>query len=222
MCGRFLISALPGDGANIFNVPEEPSLFPEARFNIAPGQPVPVVVLAEGARQIRPMKWGLVPSWAKDSKVGFSAINARSETVVNKPTFRSAFKRRHCLIPASGFYEWRKVGKQKLQTLFGPTAGLFGFAGLWETWQGDGMTVESFTILTAAANATVAPTHDRMPVIIGPADYGTWPDAAKRGDAALFRPYSAEAMTATAVTGYVNDARHQGPQCVEPAAARWG
>ena len=162
------------------------------------------------------MKWGLVPSWAKDPKVGFSAINARSETAADKPTFRGAFRRRHCLVPASGFYEWKRVGKQKLPTLFRPTGGLFGLAGLWETWQGDGVSVESFTILTTAANAAVMPTHDRMPVIVAPADYGAWLDAAQSADGTLLRPYPTEAMTATAVSSYVNDAHHQGPQCVEP------
>jgi putative SOS response-associated peptidase YedK len=216
VCGRFLINALPEDVAQVFNVSEEPSLFPEPRYNIAPGQPVPVVVEDNGKRHLRAMKWGLIPSWAKDPKIGYRSINARSETVSTKPTFRSAFKRRHCIVPASGFYDWRTVGKQKLPTLFKPTSSLFGLAGLWETWPGDGTPIDTFTILTTDANETVTPTHDRMPVILDPSNYATWLDAAKSADGSLLRPFPADAMTATPVSTYVNSAQHQGPQCIEP------
>jgi putative SOS response-associated peptidase YedK len=163
------------------------------------------------------MKWGLIPSWAKDPSIGFKTINARSETVSTKPTFRSAFRKRHCIVPASGFYDWQAVGKQKLPTLFRPTSGMFGLAGLWETWPGDGTPLDTFTILTTDANETVMPTHNRMPVILQPADYATWLDATKSTDGSLLRQYPADAMTATFVSTYVNNAQHQGPQCVELA-----
>jgi putative SOS response-associated peptidase YedK len=219
VCGRFLINALPAEVAHVFRVPEQPSLFPEPRYNISPGQQFPVVVEADGARQLRVMKWGLIPAWAKDPSIGYRTINARSETVSTKPAFRAAFRKRHCLVPASGFYEWRKAGKQRLPTFFRPKNGLFGFAGLWETWAGNGEPVDTFTILTTDANAMVTPTHDRMPVIVDPADYATWLDAVKSADGELLRPRRAEAMTATEVSTYVNDAKHQGPECIAPRVA---
>jgi putative SOS response-associated peptidase YedK len=161
----------------------------------------------------------LIPSWAKDPSIGFRTINARADSVADKPTFRTAFRKRHCLVPASGFYEWKAVGKKKMPTLFRPATGLFGFAGLWESWPGDGEPLDTFTIITTDANATVTPTHNRMPVIIDPGDYGTWLDAASSTDGGLLRPYRPEAMMATPVGTYVNDAKHQGPECVEPRAA---
>jgi putative SOS response-associated peptidase YedK len=201
--------------ADLFKVPEEPSLFPEPRYNIAPGQTVPVVIgAADGARQLRAMRWGLVPSWAKDPVIGFRSINARSETAAEKPAFPAAFRKRHCLVPASGFYEWKKAGKARLPFLFRPATGLFGLAGLWETWHGEEEPLDTFTILTTDANASVAATHDRMPVIVEPSNYATWLDAAKSADGSLLRPYPAEAMTATAVSTYVNNAQHQGPECI--------
>jgi putative SOS response-associated peptidase YedK len=192
--------------AELFGVPEEPSLFPEPRYNIAPGQPVPVVIEADGGRRLRGMRWGLVPSWATDPKVGFRSINARSETVSTRPAFRAAFKRRHCLVPASGFYDWRTVGKQKLPTLFRPAYGLFGFAGLWETWHAgdDGEPLDTFTILTTDANATLAPTHERMPVIVEPTDYATWLDATKSADGSLRKPRDSSSACRRAVTSIMN------------------
>jgi putative SOS response-associated peptidase YedK len=168
------------------------------------------------------MKWGLVPSWSKDQAVGFKSINARSETAADKPTFRAAFKKRHCLVPASGFYEWKKEGKKKLPLLFKPRSGLFGFAGLWETWHDGALKMETFTILTTDANELVRNVHDRMPVILDRADFAAWlvPSGEKDRDLQLLRPYAADAMTATAVNLYVNDARHEGTQCVEPAGSQ--
>jgi putative SOS response-associated peptidase YedK len=117
-------------------------------------------------------------------------------------------------VRASGFYEWKKAGKWRLPFLFRPASGLFGLAGLWETWNGEEEPLDTFTILTTDANATVAPTHDRMPVIVEPTNYATWLDAANSADGSLLRPFAAEAITATAVSTYVNDAHHQGPECI--------
>ena len=213
MCERFFLK-LYGQLAEAFGVADAPSI---ERYNITPGQTVPVVVQSEAGRQLRMMKWGLVPSWSRDPSIGFKTINARSETVAEKPTFRAAFKKRHCLVPASGFFEWKTIGKKKLPTLFRPREGLFAFAGLWETWEKGGEPLNTFTILTTSANEVVTSTHDRMPVILDRADYGTWLDATK-GGGELLRPYRAEAMTATPVDTFVNDARHEGPQCIEPRA----
>jgi putative SOS response-associated peptidase YedK len=164
------------------------------------------------------MKWGLVPSWVRDESIGYKTINAKAETVADKPAFRGAFKKRRCLVPASGFYEWKKEGKKRFPLLFRPTSGLFGLAGLWETWQDGALAVESFTIITTDANGLVRSVHDRMPVILDRADFAAWlvPSGEKERDLALLRPCPAEWMTATAVNPYVNDARHEGPHCVEP------
>jgi putative SOS response-associated peptidase YedK len=141
-----------------------------------------------------------------------------SETAADKPTFRAAFKNRDCLVPASGFYEWKKDGKKKLPLLFKPLSGLFGFAGLWETWQDGALKLETFTILTTDANELVRQFHDRMPVFLDRTDFAAWlvPSGEKERDLQLLRPYPAEAMSAVEVNPYVNDARHEGPQCVEP------
>jgi putative SOS response-associated peptidase YedK len=216
MCGRFLINALPGDVAKVFAVPEEPSLFPEPRYNVAPTQTVPVVVEENGARRLRAMRWGLIPSWAKDPSIGYKTINAKCETVAEKPSFRSAFKKRRCLVPASGFYEWRKEGGKKLPILMRPKSGLFAFAGLWETWNGDEQPLDTFTIITTEANELVRPVHDRMPVALRPEDFAAWFDTTGGDVLPLLRPYPADAMTATPVNPWVNDARHQGPECIEP------
>jgi putative SOS response-associated peptidase YedK len=216
VCGRFLFTASPADVAGLFGVRGVPPL--EPRYNIAPGQSVPVVVEVDGARRLRLMKWGLIPSWSKDPIIGCKTINARSETVVGKPAYWAAFRKRHCLVPASGYYEWGKSDKSRLPTLFRPRSGLFGFAGLWETWHGDLTPLDTFTILTTEANAAVVPTHSRMPVIIEHADYGTWLDAAKSADGGLLRPYPADEMTTVEVDPWVNDARHEGPRCIEPIA----
>ena len=214
MCGRYLLFATSKEIAEFLGVKDVPEI--EPRYNIAPTQTAPVVVQDDNQRQLRMMKWGFIPSWSKDPNIGYKTINARSETVAAKQTFRAAIKKRHCLVPASGFYEWRAVGKRKLPTLFRPASGLFAFAGLWETWAGSGSPLDTFTILTTTANESVEPTHDRMPVIIDRADYGTWLDATKSADGQLLRPYPVEAMTATAVATWVNDARHEGEQCIEP------
>jgi putative SOS response-associated peptidase YedK len=216
MCGRFTLTADPRAVAEYFTLPDFPAVFP--RYNIAPGQNVPVVVQTDAVRQLRPMKWGLVPSWAKDAAIGYRSINARSETAADKPTFRAAFKRRHCLVPATGFYEWRGAGKHKLPVHFKPVSGFFAFAGLWETWQDGALSLETCTILTTTANELVRPFHDRMPVILDPGDFAAWliPSGEKERDLQLFRPYPTEAMTAAAANPWVNDARHEGPKCLEP------
>jgi len=216
MCGRFLLTADPRALADYFTLPDFPAQMP--RYNIAPGQNVPVVVEADGARLLRTMRWGLVPSWAKDAAVGFRSINARSETAADKPVFRAAFRRRHCLVPASGFYEWRASGKKKQPMLFRPREGLFAFAGLWETWQDGAVKLETCAVLTTAANGLVRPLHDRMPAVLDPKDFAAWlvPSGEKERDLQLLRPYPADAMTAAEANPWVNDARHEGPQCIEP------
>lgn len=176
VCGRFTLTVPPAQIADAFDLDEAPDLRP--RFNLAPGQEIATVQQApEGGRALVRRRWGLVPSWAKDPKIGSRLINARSETVAEKPAFRAAFKRRRCLVPADGFYEWAVTprGPKQPHHLRRRDRGLFAIAGLWERWRvGEERGLETCTLLTTEANATVAPIHRRMPVILAPADWPVW------------------------------------------------
>jgi putative SOS response-associated peptidase YedK len=166
------------------------------------------------------LKWGLVPRWAKDPAVGNRLINARAETVTEKPSFRDAFKRRRCLVPLDGFYEWSRRGDRKRPFYFHMRDGEpFAVAGLWEVWEGDGGPLETCTLLTTGANELLAPYHDRMPVILRPEDYDRWLDAdISRPELLLplLRPYSPEEMAAYPVGLLVNSPSNEDPRCVEP------
>jgi putative SOS response-associated peptidase YedK len=220
MCGRFVLIA-PGEAlAEQFNLVETPLQTP--RYNIAPTQPVTAVRLSPqtAERELTFFRWGLIPSWAKDMKMGARMINARSETVAEKPAFRAAFKRRRCLIPADGFYEWQKLngGKQPIY-IHSQDGHPFAFAGLWETWQAaDGSMIETCTILTTTPNELMTPIHNRMPVIIEPEDYGMWLDPSSKPEDArhLFRPYPPEKMAAYPVSTMVNSPRNDTPSCITP------
>lgn len=188
------------------------------RYNIAPTQDVAAVRLVDGNRQLALLRWGLIPSWAKDTKIGGSTINARADTVATKPAFRAAFKRRRCLVLADGYYEWLKVGKSKQPYLYEVDGGKpFAIAGLWESWWGtagpDTPAVESCTILTTEANELARKVHDRMPVILDEGDYDAWLEPASGDVAHLLTPLSAERMAARPVSTYVNNARNEGPEC---------
>ena len=166
------------------------------------------------------MRWGLIPPWAKDEKIGYKLINARSETVFQKPAFRAAVKSRRCLIPASGFFEWKKIGTRK-QPFYVTVVGqeLFSFAGIWEIWhKSEKETIASCSILTTAANALMAPIHDRMPAIIAPDNYKGWMGAASEQDTLrkLLLPFPAEAMQVYAVGSAVNNPGNNGPACLVP------
>jgi putative SOS response-associated peptidase YedK len=185
------------------------------RYNIAPMQSIPAVRLnPDGQRELAMLTWGLIPSWAKDKKIAYSTINARGDTVATKPFFRSAYKNRRCLVLADGYYEWQKEGKARLPWLYEMQTGApFAFAGLWESWQPDGTeALESCTVLTTDANALASEVHDRMPVILDPADYDGW----LRGEQIPLIPFPAERMRARPVSTFVNNARNDGAQCVEP------
>lgn len=207
-----------------------------SRFNIAPTQQTLVLAghdhfqtsataaTPDEPFACLPMKWGLVPSWSKDPAIGARMINARSETVAEKPAFRAAFKRRRCLVPASGFYEWKKPPetdkKAPKQPYYIHRAGdgLMTLAGLWEEWSSnDGEIIVSFTILTTTPNATMKPLHDRMPVIIAPDDRDRWINAENRDDVAdLLQPFADDYLAAYPVSTIVNNARNEDPRCVEP------
>lgn len=182
MCGRYTLTE-PQDIGSILEV-ELPALL-EPRYNVAPTDAMPVVRVREGKRVCRLYRWGLVPSWADDPRIGSSLINARSESVATKPAFRSAFQKRRCFVPSTGFVEWKREGKAKLPYWIRPTdGGLLVFAGLWEAWRDPATEVwtRSFTILTGPPNAIVEPLHDRMPVVLERADWAAWidPDLRRR------------------------------------------
>jgi putative SOS response-associated peptidase YedK len=221
MCGRFTLTATPEQVAEQLGLAEAPAI--ARRYNIAPTQAVPVVRLVDQAR-VLDMTWGLVPHWAKDAAGGARMINARADTAPEKPAFRSAYKRRRCLIAADGFFEWRTQGKHKQPVWFRLRDGrVFAFAGLWEHWEGEGQRITSCTILTTDANELVRPVHDRMPVILDPGAQSLWlaptelpPDLARD----LLRPYDPAQMTATDVDPRVNNARIDDPDCVRPIAVQ--
>ena len=217
MCGRFTLTATAEDLASHFELATVPRLAP--RYNIAPSQPVEVVRQQDGAQTLTPMLWGLIPSWADDPSIGNRMINARIETAAEKPAFRAAFRRRRCLIPATGFYEWTKAnGKQPYHFQL-PGGGLFAFAGLWETWEKEGGPIESCTILTTEANADVAPVHHRMPVVLSPSAYAVWltPDEEVQAPDSLLtriRQVPEGRLSSHPVSKFVNDPRHEGPECI--------
>ena len=186
------------------------------RYNIPPTAPVPAVRLIDGKRQLSLLKWGLIPSWARDTKIAISTINARADTVATKPAFRTAFKKRRCLVLADGYFEWEQSGKAKLPWLYEIDGGKpFAFAGLWEAWYGQGEDkppLESCTIITTEPNALALRFHDRMPVILHPDDYDEWLE----GNEIPLVSFEAERMTAKPVSAYVNNVKNQGPECIAP------
>ena len=223
MCGRFALFSPEEILAAMFGV--EGDRFPQASYNIAPSRDVAVVRIAAeraGRRELALLRWGLIPSWAKDPAMGNRMINARAESASAKPAFRSAFRRRRCLVPADGFYEWQKAGTRKQPYYVRMADGKpFALAGLWERWEGPGAAVASCTILTTDPNALLAPVHDRMPVIVAPADYDRWLDPERQDPAEvmpLVRPYPPDAMVAFPVRTLVNSPAADDPRCIEPAA----
>ena len=221
MCGRFTQRADSKKIAKSFGVTEVPAV--EARYNVAPTQDILAVYESGDGRAATLYKWGLVPSWANDASMGARLINARSETVAEKPAFRQAFKQRRCIIPADGFYEWQRTEGRKQPFFFRMQDDRqFGFAGLWERWEGEGgKVINSCTILTTEANEVLRPVHDRMPVILHPDDYGLWLCAEVREldlVREMLRPYPADEMMGYPVGGSVNSPRNQGAGLIERAA----
>jgi putative SOS response-associated peptidase YedK len=220
MCGRYTLRTPAIDLVEVFQLLREPVL--EPRYNIAPTQTVAVVRQIEKHRELSVMRWGLVPSGAKDPKAGPPLINARADTVATKPAFRTAFKKRRCLIPADGFYEWKKGDGKTKQPYYIRMARdrVFAFAALWETWKGaDAEPIDSCTIITTDANDVLCSIHDRMPVILPEEDYDHWLNP-KIDDAdrlqLLLKPYAPEGMTAYPIGTLVNSPRNDTAICIEP------
>ena len=221
MCGRYLLISPVEAMRRFFDVGGLLNLPP--RYNVAPTQDAPVVRLdRDGRRELIQMRWGLAPLWAKDLSMGARCINARAESLEQKPAFREAFQRRRCLVPTDGFYEWEKKGKVRQPWRIGPAEdGLMALAGLWERWRGpDGGIVRSYAVVTTDANDLVAPLHDRMPAVIPPEEFAEWlnPATSPGRLREMLRPYPSQRMKAHAVSRRVNDVRNDDPSCIEPVS----
>ena len=222
MCGRFTLRTPAYKLAEAFGVEVRVNL--AARYNIAPSQDIAALRAAgDSGRELAMLRWGLVPSWAKDPAMGSRMINARAETVAEKPAFRAAFRQRRCLVLADGFYEWQKTpdGSKQPYLMARPDGEVFTMAGLWERWQPPGgEPLETCAIITTEANGTLAPIHHRMPVIVAPGDRDAWLDPAPPSAealSALLRPAPDDDLAPLAVDRHVNNARHDDPACIEPA-----
>jgi putative SOS response-associated peptidase YedK len=221
MCGRFVLTSPLEAVHDLFRVPERPNL--EARYNIAPTQDVWIVRRNRdrSGRELSRVRWGLVPFWAKDLAIGNRMINARVEGLERKPAFREPFAKRRCLIPADGFYEWRKEGRRKQPHLIRlKGGGLFAFAGLWDVWRdAEAQSIHSCTIVTGPANQLVAELHDRMPVILAPDDHETWlagdPSAAR----SLLRPCPVDWLEHFEVDPRVGSPANDDPELIRPYRA---
>lgn len=232
MCGRFTHLLKWAQLQRLLRLTCDPIELP-LRYNIAPTQQAPVVrTTPEGGRAVHLLRWGLVPSWAKDLSIGNTMINARGETLATKPAFRTAFKRRRCIVPASGFYEWKKSEGTKTKQPFYITASdesPLMFGGLWESWtlvkdEGEGVSegkpeiVRTFTIITTSPNEMMATLHDRMPLILDASDIDRWLDPKVEDASELVRPYPSELMLARPVSTLVNSPRNDVPECIQPSA----
>ncbi len=222
MCGRYLLTAAPEAIRAWFGLTQVPAFPP--RFNIAPTQPIAVVRLTEGKRSFALVRWGLIPAWVKDPRAFSLLINARGESLLDKPAFRNAIKRRRCLIPADGFYEWKQDGDRKRPFVVRPTTGRpVAFAGLWEAWMGpNGEEMETACIVTTTASRTLRAIHDRMPVVIPPEAFDRWLDGA-RVDAesamVLIAPAPETLFEAYEVSTAVNRTGNDSAALIAPAPA---
>jgi putative SOS response-associated peptidase YedK len=217
MCGRYSLAKESVEGTV---GTEHVRRRGKPRYNIAPSQRAPVIRRNAQGLVVDELRWGLIPEWSRDDSIGFSLINARAETLAEKPAFRGAFRSRRCLVLADGFYEWQPLGRSKQPWRFvRGDGGLLLLAGLWESWQPPGLAtpVESFTVVTTPPNAVVAPIHDRMPACLDPEAAGLWLDASTAPEVlqAMLRPNPETDWTRYRVNPVVGQARHDGPECIQ-------
>ncbi|MGI6449660.1 MAG: SOS response-associated peptidase [Desulfitobacteriia bacterium] len=218
MCGRFTLTLSIQEVAEILNVVGEIDWTP--KYNIAPGQEVPVVV-SDGQNRLELFQWGLIPYWAKEQTIGSKMINARAETIDIKPSFKHCLSRQRCLIPASGFYEWKKEGRSKIPYFFKlNNHKLFCFAGIWDVWKSsEGKIIKTCSIITTVANELMSPIHNRMPVILEQEKEGIWQKPSLTDPLklkSLLTPYPAELMNTYQVSTYVNSIYNDSSKCIEP------
>ena len=224
MCGRYMVLSSPEAIRRLFGYPEQPNFPP--RYNVAPTQPIAIVRIAEGRRQFALVRWGLIPPWVKDPRAFTLLINARVESVNDKPAFRYAMRRRRCLVPADGFYEWQDGGggRRRPYAVRPKDRAPIAFAGLWETWIGpNGEEMETAAIVTTDANRELARLHDRMPVIVPPDAFEAWLDCGRVDAltaAALCVPAGEGRLEAYQVSPAVNRADNDGPELIAPVVER--
>ncbi|MFW5680767.1 MAG: SOS response-associated peptidase [Pseudomonadota bacterium] len=222
MCGRYLLYSSTDSLARAFGLDLDTPPNLEPRYNVAPTQEVVIVKAVEGARRLERARWGLIPAWAKDASLGAKMINARSETVHEKPAFRQAFRARRCLVPADGFYEWTTEKGAKQPWLLEPASGgPIGFAGLFERWQSpEGETIQSCTILTTEASADIHHLHHRMPVILAPDDHEAWLSGPAEGARTLLRAAPVGTLRFRRVDKRVNKVEHDDPGLIAEAPSQ--
>ena len=225
MCGRFTQKADQKTIKKEFKVESLQDAILKPRYNIAPTQTIAAVLESDGERIVGTLRWGLIPSWAKDESIGNKLINARAETLIEKPSFKNAFRSQRCIIPASGFYEWQKTAKGAKQPFYFylKDKEIFGFAGLYDQWldKESGEQIETCTIITTEANKVLEPIHDRMPVILKPNDYDQWLDAKEKDTDKLQKlliPYPATEMTSYQVSKSVNIPSNDSPDLIKNSA----
>lgn len=221
MCGRFSLHTPESRIREAFHLEHTESLGLKPRYNIAPSQSIPIIRDTETSKEMAMAKWGLVPHWSEEPKIKYSTINARIETVAEKPTYRTSFKRRRCLIPTDGFYEWQVVNGNKIpHHIRMKDGGLFAFAGLWDRWEGRGETLDSCTIIVMPSNEVMKPIHERMPAIIAPANYDLWLDSRitdKQEILHYLTSAQSSQLTAYPVSPWVNVPTHDDERCIQPA-----
>ena len=224
MCGRYTLTVTWDELLLYYELEQVRVPFHEPRYNIAPSQMIPALIHDGENRRIGQLKWGLVPSWATDEKMGWRTINARAETLSDKPAFRQSFARKRCIIPADGFYEWKKLpdGKKKPMRIIPARTKLFSFAGLYDTWTNpQGERISTCTIITTTPNRVMEPIHDRMPVILSESAIDLWLDRSIADVSklqTLLKPCPDDWMDLYAVNPAVGSAKLDAPVCIEPAA----
>lgn len=220
MCGRFVITDPNEAMASLFDAAPANDLPEPPNYNVCPTNTVAVVTSADGTRRLRPMRWGFLPHWYKSPSDGPLLINARAETIAQKPAFRAAVRERRCLIPVSGFYEWRtEAGKKLPFYIHRKDCEPMAFAGIWQSWERGEAPMATCAIVTTEANAAVAAIHSRMPVILERADWPLWLGEAGQGAARLMVPAGEEVLSFHRVDPKVNSNRAEGPELIEPVAA---
>ena len=228
MCARISLITTRAEIADLFGLSDDLNLAPHPRYNVAPSTRIPVLRIADGTRELADLRWGLIPHWNTNAKhAGF--VNARAETAAEKPAFRDPFRRRRCLVPADGFFEWKHVGKSKRPYFFRKAGGgLFVYAGIWDRWHGPDGPLDTVAVLTVPANDLVKPLHDRMPAIVSEGRFNLWldPDEARAAKLLpLLEPYPAERMERWPVSDRVNAATADGPDLLaaqpEPPPPAW-
>jgi putative SOS response-associated peptidase YedK len=219
MCGRFTLHTPAAQVKEAFHHNSGLELKP--RYNIAPSQDIPIVRDTDTGNEMVMARWGLIPSWSKESKTKYSTINARIESVAEKPTYRTPFKRQRCLIPADGFYEWKVVNGHKIpHHIRMRDSRIFAFAGLWDRWEGDHETLDSCSIIVMPSNEVMKPIHERMPAIIAPAHYDLWLDSRVTDKQEIMQYLSSapsSQLIAYPISTWVNSPKHNDERCIQPA-----